>query len=249
MANATWLANVLRAAGVPVIEQSGWQSRAQSGSFTPVGLIRHWDASSPGTHGAIEYMQANIACNISTCRGNSNHGPTVHVIAAGRAYHAGEGQFGAFPRDQGNTYAIGHEVAHTVDEPWGSVQLDVVTRAERAILAHLGADVSQEWCTHDEYAPTRKIDTQGGAYGQDTAAERAKLSGASPPLPTNLEEVEAMLLQRQSDKVGVLITGGHAIWVSSGSDYSAMKASGVPGAVVSDNLFGDVITAMGGATG
>jgi hypothetical protein len=249
MGNATWLADVLRAAGVPVIEQSGWKDRAQSGSFTPVGLIRHWDASGPGTHGAIEYMQSNIACNISTCRGNSAHGPTVHVIAAGRAWHAGEGAFGAFPRDQGNTYAIGHEVAHTVDEPWGSVQLDVVTRAERAILAHLGADVNTEWCTHDEYAPTRKIDTQGGAYGQDTAAERAKLkSGGTPPLP-DLEEVEAMLLQRSSDKKGVLITGGHAVWVSSGSDYSAMKGGGLPAAIVSDNLFADVIAAMGGATG
>lgn len=187
MANATWLADVLRKAGVPVIEESGWQSRAQSGSFSPRGLIRHWDASSPSSHGAVEYMRDNIACNITTCRGNSSHGPSVHVLAAGRAWHAGEGSFGVFPTDQGNTYAIGHEVAHTVDEAWTEPQYSVVVAAEQAILAHLSADVDQAWCTHSEYAPSRKIDTTGGEYGQDPAHERLILRSGVTPAPTPLE--------------------------------------------------------------
>lgn len=225
MANATWLASVLRAAGVPVIEQSGWTTRAQPGSFAPRGLIRHWDASSPGSHGAVEYMQANIACNISTCRGNSSHGPSVHVIAAGRAYHAGTGGWGLFPTDQGNTYAVGHEVAHTVDEPWADAQLDVVVAAEQAILTYLRADVANAWCTHSEYAPDRKIDTTGGAYGQDTSAERARLAGGPPAAPEG-DDMPLMLTNPGNGQVA-LLDGGSMAYISSSDTVANFKAQGV----------------------
>lgn len=222
---ATWLADVLRAAGVPVIEEAGWKDRSQAGSFTPRGLIRHWDASTPGSHGAVEYMRDNIACNITTCRGNSSHGPSVHVLAAGRAWHAGEGSFPpAFPTDQGNTYAVGHEVAHTVDEPWSDAQLDVVVAAEQAVLRHLGADVDTGWCTHSEYAPTRKIDTTGGRYGQSPATERQRLSGAPPP-PTR-KELDVLMM----------MTGDGRVWTTDGLRKKhigpglrdALLAAGVP---------------------
>lgn len=225
MANATWLADVLRKAGVPYIEQSGWQSRAQSGSFSPRGLIRHWDASSPSSHGAIEYMQSNIACNISTCRGNSSHGPTVHIIAAGRAWHAGEGAFGAFPQDQGNTYAIGHEVAHTVDEPWSTAQMDVVVAAEQAILHHLSSDVNTEWCTHSEYAPTRKIDTTEGKYGQDPAAERKRLSGASPTMGDD-DDMPIMLTNPGNNQMS-LLDGGKMVYIGDPATVKNFQAQGV----------------------
>jgi len=200
MANATWLADVLRKAGVPVIEEAGWQTRAQSGSFSPRGLIRHWDASSPGTHGAMEYMRDNIACNITTCRGNDAHGPSVHVLAAGRAWHAGEGQFGQFPTDQGNTYAVGHEIAHTVDEPWTEPQYSVVVKAEQAILAHLSASVDDEWCMHSEYAPTRKIDCTGGGYGLNPATERQRLKTGPQPVA---EEADMFMMMTTDGRVWV----------------------------------------------
>jgi hypothetical protein len=214
-----------------VIEQSGWQSRAQSGSFSPRGLIRHWDASSPGSHGAIEYMQSNIACNISTCRGNSSHGPSVHVIAAGRAWHAGEGAFGAFPKDQGNTYAIGHEIAHTVDEPWTDAQMNVVTAAEQAILRHLGSDVHTEWCTHSEYAPTRKIDTTEGKYGQDANAERARLAGGTVPPSGGEDDDMPIMLTNPGNNQVALLDGGKMCYISQPTTVGNLQAAGVKGPV------------------
>jgi hypothetical protein len=80
----------------------------------------------------------------------------------------------------------------------------------------------------------------------------ARLSGTTPrpPRPSILdEEVEAMLLQRQSDKKGMLIVGGKAVWVTTGADYSAMDAGGLPAAVVSDALFASVIKALGQPVG
>lgn len=118
-------------------------------------------------------------CSILTCRGNSSHGPSVHVIAAGRANHAGTGgPWGAVPRDDGNTYAVGHEIAHTVDEAWSSAQMEQVTRAEAAILRRLKAKTSNGLPSHSEYAPDRKIDTTEGKYGQSMKAERADVQAA-----------------------------------------------------------------------
>ena len=74
-------------------------------------------------------------------------------------------------------------------------------------------------------------------------------SPGKPVAVGELQEVEAMLLQRKSDKAGVLIAGGKAIWVSSGADYSALDTGGLPAAVVSDDLFGDVVSALGGGHG
>src|SRR4051812_5247053 len=95
----SWLADVLRAAGCRVIEESGWKSRgrpASSGSFHPRALVRHWDASSPGSHSTGVLINGNGSapgplCNIWTCAGDSGHEASVHVIAAGRTNHGGTG--------------------------------------------------------------------------------------------------------------------------------------------------------------
>lgn len=178
----SWLADVLRAGGCRVVEEPGWKTRgrpAESGPFHPKALLRHWDASSPGSHGAINTVingNGDVAppyCSILTCRGNSDHPASVHVIAAGRANHGGTGEgWGVIPTDGANTYAVGHEIAQTVDQPWPADQLDQVRKAEAAILSKLGAKTGNALCAHSEYAPGRKIDTTEGSYGQDMASER-----------------------------------------------------------------------------
>src|SRR4051812_12686188 len=179
----TWLADVLRAGGCRVIEESGWKTRGRpssSGSFQPRAILHHWDASSPGSHGALSTVINGTGdapgplCSILTCRGNSDHGPSVHVIAAGRANHGGTGDgWGAIPRDDANTYAVGHEIAQTVDQPWPAEQATQIHMAEAAILNRLGTDADDGLCSHSEYAPGRKIDTTEGSHGQDMDDERS----------------------------------------------------------------------------
>jgi hypothetical protein len=116
-------------------------------------------------------------CSILTCRGNSSHPPSVHIIAAGRANHAGTGDgWGNIPRDQGNTYAVGHEIAQTVDQKWPADQLDQVRKAEAAIMRKLKATPSKSLPAHSEYAPGRKIDVTGGSHGQNMNNERATIA-------------------------------------------------------------------------
>lgn len=179
----TWLADVLRAEGCRVVEESGWKTRgrpASSGSFRPRAILHHWDASSPSSHGALSTVINGTGdapgplCSILTCRGNSDHGPAVHVIAAGRANHGGTGDgWGAIPADDANTYAVGHEIAQTVDQVWPADQAEQIHKAEAAILRKLTADAADGLAAHSEYAPGRKIDTTSGSHGQNMGAERA----------------------------------------------------------------------------
>jgi hypothetical protein len=132
-------------------------------------------------------------CSILTCRGNSDHAASVHIIAAGRANHGGEGDgWGVIPADAANTYAVGHEIAQTVDQPWPADQLDQVRKAEAAILKKLGAKTSNALCSHSEYAPGRKIDTTEGKYGQNMGSERSTVQaiingGGTPPPEDDLK--------------------------------------------------------------
>ena len=91
-----WLADVLRAAGLAVVETSGWKERTASGvqPAAAVGVLEH--------HTATPASYENPAPSVQLCiDGRSDlEGPlchavvgfdgVVHVIAAGRANHAGE---------------------------------------------------------------------------------------------------------------------------------------------------------------
>lgn len=233
----TWLADVLRAAGCRVIEESGWKTRGRpssTGSFHPRAVLHHWDASAPGSHGALSTVINGSAdvpgpyCSILTCRGNSSHAPSVHVIAAGRCNHGGTGDgWGVIPRDDANTYAAGHEIAQTVDQPWPADQLDQVRRAEAAILAKLGANASDAYCAHSEYAPDRKIDTTEGSYGQDMSAERRAVQALIDNPDSGGDDMRHYWVDLTCTKGGQLSSGGKFLsWDKEGGDTGNAHTAG-----------------------
>jgi hypothetical protein len=100
-----------------------------------------------------------------------------HVIAAGRASHAGEGgPWGVIAHDQGNRDAIGIETDHTTDEEWSDLQRSEALRGVHALCQRLGITTSEEIdravTAHKEYAPDRKVDPDP----MDMDAARAKLA-------------------------------------------------------------------------
>ena len=92
-------------------------------------------------------------CNYST-----NRDGTLSIIAAGRANHAGVGEWAGH---SGNKWFLGDEMKNlgTGAEPWPTVQLDAARVAAAAILDHLGQPADM-LCGHKEYAlpPGRKVD-------------------------------------------------------------------------------------------
>ena len=170
----TWLADVLRAAGCSVVEYPGWKTRGRPrivGPFTPRGLMWHHDGSAPGPSPALarfiaeegrpsEGIPAPLG-QLWVCVGCNGKHPvgTWHVLAAGRANHAGIGEgWGGVTRDLGNTLALGVETDNTTGEPTPPAMYDSLVKGTAAILKRLGSDPDRWFPAHKEYAAGRKSD-------------------------------------------------------------------------------------------
>jgi N-acetylmuramoyl-L-alanine amidase len=176
---ARWLADALRAEGCTVKEHDGWQNRgrpASSGGFEPQGVTEHHT----GTHTSYH----NPCPTLNTCiQGRSDlPGPLAqvvigydgvcHVIAAGRANHAGTNDgFGPYYHGDGNAQSFGFEIDYDGTQDPSPEQKDAATRASVAVLRKKKHD--QSWVvTHKETSTTGKWDT--GQITGDQWRQRVK---------------------------------------------------------------------------
>lgn len=179
----TWLPEVLRGAGLKVAEQPGWSNRGRGEMQRVRGVMCHHTAT-PG--------KANMPTLRMLTEGrNDLPGPlaqlglardgTYYVVAAGRANHAGQGQWKGV---RGNSSFIGIEAENSgrQDDDWPEWQMDSYRRGVAAILSYIGADAGM-CCGHREYAPHRKSDP---LFDMDAfrAGVRAIMSGSAVLRPT-----------------------------------------------------------------
>jgi peptidoglycan hydrolase-like protein with peptidoglycan-binding domain len=183
----TWLASVLKNAGLKVAEQPGWQSRGTGPMGTVRGVICHHTAGPkagimpslkvitdgrPGLSGPLAQL------------GLGRDG-SWFIIAAGRANHAGAGSWKGIKTGNSSFIGIEAENMGTSADPWPAVQMDSYARGVAAILKQLGTDQSM-CCGHKEYAlpKGRKVDPSFDMdkFRSDVAAI---LGGApvAPPIP------------------------------------------------------------------
>ncbi len=157
MTRTLWLPDKLREYGVTVDLTPGWETRG-SDLFDPHGVVCHHTAS---------VSTAETDLRIITNGRPDLPGPlsqvlltrdgVAHVIASGKANHAGEGSWQGL---SGNASVFGIEAANSgLGEPWPAVQIDAYHRVVAGMLDGIGADAS--WCcAHREWTP-RKIDPAG----------------------------------------------------------------------------------------
>lgn len=193
---ASWLADVLRAAGCHVIEHPGWKTRGRPrsvGRWQPRGVMWHHDASKPGPSPYVARFLAEIGrpdegipaplSQCWVCMGCNGAHPvgTWHVIAAGRCNHAGEGAgWGGIGADAGNAMAIGVETDNTTGEATPSAMYAALVRGTAAIMLRLRSSPAQLLTAHKEYARGRKTDPD------DVDMPRARVDVAHamrPPAP------------------------------------------------------------------
>ena len=156
-----WLAEVLEGAGLKVAEQPGWQTRGRADMGPVLGVMCHHTAGPRAGNmpslGIITNGRPDLPGPLSQL-GLGRDG-TCYIVAAGRANHAGAGNWQGITT--GNSSFIGIEAENTGkdDDPWPAVQLDAYRRAVAAILKKIGADPIM-CCGHKEYAlpPGRKSD-------------------------------------------------------------------------------------------
>jgi hypothetical protein len=250
----TDLADVLRAAGLTVIEVDGWETRARSsGGYAdgrPTHLLVHHTASPQRTDGQrdVDYIVSGSpvkpVANIYTDRQG-----VVWVCAAGATNTNGRGgPLDGVPADSMNLYAISNEIANTgTGEPYPAVQQQSVLTSSAAICRAYGIDVDNvrghfEWTS-------RKIDPSGpsmwaasGKWDMDEfrADVAATLAAQTTTPPTTDDEDDAMFRIRYTDSsykpgayTGLICNGTQLGWIGDGH---ADIALGKGGARVVDDL-------------
>ncbi len=161
-----WAAEVLTSAGLSVVEEDGWKTRGAAFSAQPLGVIMHHDASAAGTTpkspSVVIHGRKGLAGPLS--QWYLNREGVWHVVASGRANHAGPGSYNGI--GTGNSSFVGVEAANNgTGEEWPQAQLVSYFTGVAAILNRLGAP-SLMAIGHKEWAPTRKIDP---SFNMDSA--------------------------------------------------------------------------------
>lgn len=174
----------MRDAGLSVIEYEGWQTRSRSsGGFAayPLCVMWHHTASPASWNGQkdADYIATGDSdaplANLYIDRAG-----TVYVIAAGATNTNGKGKAitfsrGTVPADGMNTRALGVEMGNDgVGEMWPEVQVDAMFTISNVCNSKFG-NRPDDLCTHNFYAPDRKIDP----------ARAEAVAGRWAPLPCN----------------------------------------------------------------
>ncbi|MCX2731551.1 N-acetylmuramoyl-L-alanine amidase [Saccharopolyspora sp. NFXS83] len=160
-----WLGDVLRAAGLTVVEAPGWQERtANSGAQPePVGVLQHHTATVASYEDPAPSLQLVIDGRSDLagplCHGLIGFDGVVHLISAGRANHAGRAQAsGPVPAGDGNVLYVGFEWDYQgVEQGPSPEQYTAALVATKAVLDHLGAPYEASR-GHKETSVTGKID-------------------------------------------------------------------------------------------
>lgn len=237
----TDLADVLRDAGVPVIEWPGWQTRRRNGdphgyaAGRPNHVIVHHTASNPSTDGDRD--AALIATGASTSPIYNvyvRRDGVAYVIAAGPTNNAGRGSCGpgdgvaswdgaGTPDDLMNSWSIGIALANTgTGEPYPRLQVDTLVTAcaafrDRYSIATGRIRGHREWTR-------RKIDPAGpspwatGSAGWNMDQFRADLPAGTHPTPPATLEDEPMFALRENDP-------SNRVWIGNGVHRRAMRSN------------------------
>lgn len=181
----TWLPSVLLDAGLKVAEEPGWENRGTRDMGDIRGIICHHTAGPrSGNMPSLRVIRdgrRDLPGPLSQlCLGRDG---TFFVVAAGRANHAGRGEWQG--ETGGNSHFIGIEAENTGrdnDFPWPEVQMDAYRRGCAAILGHIGRDAIM-CCGHKEFALPRGRKPDPGFDMNVFRMEVAAILAGTAPAP------------------------------------------------------------------
>ena len=229
----TDLASVVRATGLVVQEEPGWQTRARgSGGYDsgrPNHVMVHHTASNPSSDGQAD---VNYICYNAQDRPIANlylsRSGKVWICAAGCTNTNGTGSdpCGVTPNDSMNTHAIGIEAANNgVGEPWPAVQQTAYITLVSALCTHYGIP-SGRVHGHIEWAPTRKIDPAGpaqwppinasGSWDMNPFRTDVAEAQGKPPSPAEDDPMRILVLMDLPETPAILLTGHVGTWLDPG---------------------------------
>ncbi|GFG55519.1 N-acetylmuramoyl-L-alanine amidase [Mycolicibacterium agri] len=194
-----WLADVLRAEGVNLVEYPGWRNRGH-GDFKDIrGVMVHHTGSDNATAASIAEGRPDLPGPLSQLHIARNG--TVTVVAVGVAWHAGVGMYPWLPTNMANWHMIGIECANSGTSPtaphrmnWPDQQYDALVMSCAAINRRL-SQTSARTIGHKEYAGRAQGKWDPGAIDMNIlradiqariGAGRGTAPTPRPPVPVGL---------------------------------------------------------------
>ena len=222
------LADRLRAAGLRVIETNDWTTRGSS-SFTPRGAVNHHTAGPPTgsapSLGVVIDGRPDLAgplCNVLQSREPDGQ-DVAYVIAAGRANHAGEGDWHGL---SGNSSVWGLEIEHDGVTDLPVHRQEIAARIQAAMIA--GTADAGMVCQHSEWT-SRKIDAATNVDpDQFRASVAAYLAAEAPPAPGGAL-VSALAVQWPTWKTGAQPNGRYCFYTHDDTRLIGWNGAAVAG--------------------
>lgn len=238
----SWLADALRAEGCRVVEEGNWQARGRPGAFAPTGVLWHHTGSTSSqsnpfpTKDVLINGRPDLAGPL--CHVGIGYDGVCHVIAAGRANHAGAcNGFGPFTSaEDGNTQLVGFEIDYDGTQAMSAAQQDAATRCSTAVLARLGKD--EGWAAnHRETSTTGKWDTGGlsGDQIRKLIKDRLAGTGEDDDMPTYVHVKRTARAE--------LDAGWHYIYWDDVITGDAVASVGSASIMIGGHLYSAVLTA------
>lgn len=249
----TDLADVLRSAGVKVIEVPGWKSASYRPMVAVKGCINHHTAGPPHAHGTpslnvVIRGRPDVSgplCNIYLATDG-----TAYTVAAGRANHAGKGEFHGITDGGSNLIGIEAENAGDGHDPWPAVQMDAYASICAALAKHYGFPVDMV-IGHKEWALPRGRKVDPSFDMDDFRMDVAHLIGEGDPVEGPIRStnpVHAMLRRGDTGPDVILLqqklaTHGRSIHLTVDGDFgpateAAVKAFQSAEGLIADGLVG-----------
>lgn len=243
MAMLTWMADVLRGAGLPVREIAGWKTRGHGALAdpAPLGVLAHHTAG-PATG---NYPSENVVVNGRTGLpgplanlGLARDGTWI-VVAAGQAWHAGRGSISWCPTDQGNSHLIGVEAESVgTRDDWTAQQRTNYPRGVAALLRHLRLPAERA-IGHKEWAPGRKIDPAFWDMNAFRGAVRTHLTSQTGDwlAMATIDDLRKVIREEL----------GRTVWETTGVLPNRRGPGGAQAGAYADTLFGYMMSTDGAA--
>lgn len=155
-----WIAEVLRSAGLTVVEHPGWKTHSTGSTWTPEFGVVHATAAPRAQPDSVQVDvvrdgRADLHGPIANCV--VDRAGRWHVVAAGRCNTTLVGTAGPY-KGLGNTYALGVEGCNNnLDEPWPPAQYQSYVHGWAALLRRLGWG-AHHLVGHKEHTPGHKTD-------------------------------------------------------------------------------------------
>ncbi|ALF00463.1 endolysin [Mycobacterium phage Mufasa] len=160
-----WLADVLRAEGLNVVELPGWLDRGHGDMGRLWGVVCHHTGSDNTPSSEIAFHPSLGLCSQIHLARNG----TVTLCGVGIAWHAGVGSYPGLPEDNANAVTIGIEAQNsgTYDGAphrtnWPDAQYDAYVKCCAAICRRLGVRADHV-ISHKEWAGRKQGKWDPGA--------------------------------------------------------------------------------------